>query len=76
MPLRNVPYSSDLNSIETLWSVVKHNLKKLLLLQETPLTMAQFKQLVRQAISLVETRTISNIIKSNRRYLSEMLQRD
>ena len=71
-----MPYSSDLNSIETLWSVVKHNLKKLLLLQETPLTLAQFKQLVRQAISLVETRTISNIIKSNRRYLSEMLQQD
>lgn len=54
--------------------MVKHNLKKLLLLHESPLTRARFEQLVRQAIELVEARTISNIILSNRRYLSEALQ--
>ena len=57
-PLKNVAHSSELNSIETLWSLVKHNLKKLLLMREEPLTKALFEELVRQAIGLVDAKKV------------------
>ena len=73
-PLKNVAYSSELNSIESLWSLVKNNLKKLLLMQDAPLTKPRFEQLVRQAIELVTPRQHSNILRANHACLTELLQ--
>lgn len=45
-PLQNVAYTCELNSVETLFSVLKRNLRKLLLLTTEDLTDAKFRVLV------------------------------
>ena len=72
-PLKSVAHSSDFNSIETFWSLVKNNLQKLLLLHSHELTKAGFEALVRRSMQMVAPSVISNIIRANQRYLNEVL---
>lgn len=51
--LRNVPHSSDFNSVETLWSLQKNNLEKLLLLNKDHLTKESFEQLVEKSLKMI-----------------------
>ena len=52
-PLWNVPHTSSLNSIESLWSVVKTRLKKLMLSRFQELSKEEFKELIVEACQAV-----------------------
>lgn len=88
-PLKNTAHTCDFNSIvsllfilahfviglqETLWSVAKHNMDKLLMLQTTPLTKETFHELVNLSISMIPQKTLIGIIDSNRWYIAKMLK--
>ena len=73
-PLLNVPYSSDFNAIETLWSVSKNNYNKLWLMEKTDLEAEDFHKLVKQSVTMIPQRTIKGILKSNRGYLAKLLE--
>ena len=60
-------------AIEHLWSTAKNNFRKLLTLLDEPLTEDLFRKLVKQSLDMVPQPTIENLVRSNRRYLTEKL---
>ena len=61
---------------ETLWSVVKHNLRKLLLIEKERLTRERFLELVKTSIEIISPKAIRGIIASNRKFLASILQQE
>ena len=75
-PVMNVPYTCELNSIETYWSVAKSNFGKLMLMHKgDPITKEQFEAAVVKAITMIPNATVLKIIHANRRYLRELIKR-
>lgn len=59
---------------ETLWSIAKNNLEKLLLLEPQEITKEQFYALVEQSLKMVSRQALQGILKSNRGHIAHYLQ--
>ena len=74
--VKNVPYTCELNSIETYWSVAKAAFAKLMLApRAAPLTREGFEAAVWQALASVSAGKLKKILTANRRYVKELIQK-
>ena len=69
------PYKPEMNPIESLWSVIKHDLKIMLLQRRyETLTQANFRQLLKQCLSKVTPAQQSRAARTNHRgYMLKIL---
>ena len=73
IPLPQVTYSSNFNSIETIWSIAKRSYFKHRLLDKYKLTEEQFKARVRASITSIKPSVIKRVMSANRAYLRTYL---
>ena len=75
-PVLNVPYSCEMNSIESFWSVAKSNFNKLMLMRkDEPLTKQDFLDKVTKALTMVPSAVTAKILTANRRELRRLIKR-
>lgn len=75
-PVLNVPYSCELNSIESFWSVAKSNFNKLMLMRKNePLSKRDFEAKVTKALTVVPSAVTAKILTANRRELRQLIRR-
>ena len=75
-PLENAVASSDFNCIESVWSLAKRNLAKLLQLHPEPITARNAEklcELIEQAIGQITAAQYRGMLNSNRRSLRRYL---
>ena len=73
-PIQSVPYSCSFNSVEIVWGLFKRLFRKRLMLWPDPLTQTSFNALVNAALDSIPPESIRGALRSNRRYLRQLLQ--
>ena len=69
--------TSIVSAIEHVWSVAKNNFKRHMLLrkmQQTDLTLKQFRDMVKLSLEEIADSSIRNIILSNKSYIKAFLR--
>ena len=71
------PYTPELNSIESLWSVIKRDFKRRMFdNKEVNVTQAQFAKVLQESLDAVTPSVQQNAARyNNRKFLHRMLQR-
>ena len=73
IPLPQVSYSSNFNSIETLWQLTKQRYYKRRLLDQDQLSKADFLERVQAALNDIKPATIKSVLNANRAYIRHYL---
>lgn len=73
-PLQVPCYSCEFNSIEKVWSVAKCYYKKRTLAIQEEMNNDAFKKLVIESFQQITNTKMANLIKSNRKYITDVLK--
>ena len=67
-------HSSDFNSIEVFWGIVKQHFRKLVLLNDRELDRERLRELILSSLSMVTHEQLERIYRFNLRYIHRLLK--
>ena len=73
-PLPQVSYSSNFNSVETVWSLAKRHYFRHRLFDRQKLTADAFKQRVAESVLAINQATVNRVLYANRAYIRQYLE--
>ena len=74
-PFPQTSYSSNFNTIETVWGIAKRNFGKLVISERRHVDTQKHRQLVEAATEMVTQRQIRGVLRANRSYIRTCLLR-